>query len=104
MKTLNVFVVALSLALVNYTIAPAWANQGDAVQEKKGGDAGTKSDEDGYAAREARSPELASFAGGFVVEFIVGVIIIALVVVLILWLCHVFDRHVVIETPPGGGR
>lgn len=86
MTVRKLFLVGLSLAMLNYVLpqAPAWA--GDGVPA-------TRAEEEGYAQREAQSKGVDQFVGGDALGFVIAVLIIAALVVLIWYLLEHSHHH-----------
>jgi len=100
MTVRKLFLVALSLAMLNYVLpqAPAWA--GDGVPA-------TQAEEEGYAQREAQSPGLEQYVGGDALGIVIAILVIAALVVLIWYLIEHSHGHAYVSPkdayprPPG---
>lgn len=81
----RLFLVMLSLALLNYVLPPrsSWAQEGVPA---------TASEDADYAQREARSRGLDQFVGGDALGIVIAVLVIVALVVLI-WYLLEHGRH-----------
>jgi len=100
MTVRKLFIVALSLVLVNYVLPPpaTWAQDGVPA---------TQAEDQEHAQREAQSKGLEKFVGGDALGIVIAVIIIVALVVLIWYLIEHSHGHAhfvpqdVYPRPPG---